>query len=149
MRHYSGSLSHPCFGAEEIPIAVTLFNATEGQWKANDQSEEITVMRDGKHILISDKAGLTALEGHEVVGGMLIGVVVQNGVEGGQFRLKPSAKPKTRTVVTRTSVHRRWQVNQVPVIWRSLGSVSLPANMAGPAQGDVSARGRAPARLLN
>jgi hypothetical protein len=115
-RHYTGAFSHPCFGKNDIPIEVTLYGAARGgQWKCMNQIEEVAVQRHGKDILIADLLGATAFEGKEVVGGMLIGTVVQNGEHGGKFVLHPCTKSPTGTAfVMRTCVQKQ-QVH-IPVI---------------------------------
>jgi len=73
--HYSGVFSHPSFGPDEISIEVTLDGSCKGWWKALEQREEITVIRNGKSIVLVDRSSTTTFDGHEVVGGMLVDIV--------------------------------------------------------------------------
>lgn len=134
VRHYSGAFSHPSFGPDEIPIEVTLYGSTGGMWTTMDQGEEINVQRDGKNIVMTDKSGTTTMDGHEVVGGMVIGAVIQNGEVGGRFRLQPCPKSRMRTaVVTRTCVQRQLHIPLV-TRWRAVGTpAKLSVQYAGEA----------------
>jgi len=141
-RYYTGVFSHPCFGHNDIPIEVTLYSSSQGgQWKCMNQVEEVAVQRDGKNILIADMLGATAFDGKEVVGGMLIGTVVQNGEHGGKFRLQPCTKPPVGTaVVMRTCVQK--QQLHIPVItevtrWRAIG---VPAKVSLQSKSEVGWR---------
>lgn len=129
MRCYTGAFSHPCLGPDEIPLEVTIYNSCDGWWKAIDKSEDITVQRDGKNVIIADKAGATKLDGHEVVGGILIGAVVQNGEGGGKFRLQPCKKVLKRTCIQRPLI-------QMPMVtrWRAVG---IPPKIAVQPSGEV------------
>lgn len=136
-RHYTGVFSHPYFGPEEIRIEFTLRSPTEGQWKAMDQAEDVTVRRNGKSVLISDKAGVTVLDGHESVGGMFVGVVVQNGVRGGRFRLQPCSKSRVLLKSSKACFQRPVKMEIPAMIWRSVG---IPAKMSVQSTGESSWR---------
>lgn len=125
-QNYSGAFSHPRFGPDEIQIEITLHKVNKGHWKCLDQCEEISVQREGKSIVLSGSDGVTVFDGHEVVGGMLIGAVIQNGEAGGHFHLSPKSRVRTSLVRT-TSIQRRVQVTQVPVVWRAVG---IPTKLA-------------------
>lgn len=133
-QQYTGTFTHPWFGPDEIPIQVTLQSPFVGAWSTGDQDEQITVQREGRNIVMTDEAGQTTLDGHEVLGGMLIGVVVQDGVSGGRFRLKPCEKLKN--VPERTSI--KWRVHvpeerrvQAPVISRWCAVSKAPVQVIG------------------
>jgi CRP-like cAMP-binding protein len=89
---YRGSFCHPVFGTDEIPIEVSLLTATQGRWTAEEQTEEITVLREGKNILLAESTGQTQLDGHEEAKGALVGVVIQAGERGGWFQLQPCSQ---------------------------------------------------------
>jgi len=136
VRHYTGSFTHPWFGPDDIPIEVTFLSQTDGLWCLMGRSEQISVQREGKIILMTDKAGTTTFDGHEVVGGMLIGTVTQDGEAGGRFRLQPGQKRQARvSLVKRTCTQRSVLVPvSVPLVtrvthssgWRSVG---VPAKL--------------------
>lgn len=140
VRHYTGAFSHPCFGPDEIPIEVALYSSSEGQWKAVDQVEQITVQRDGKSVVMTDSIGATTLDGQEVVGGILIGVVIQHGEPGGRFRLRPCSKQRVHraTLLKRTCIQRH--VTQIPVVTRQWRAVGVPAKMAMQSAGEMGWR---------
>jgi hypothetical protein len=139
VRHYTGVFSHPSFGPDEIGLKVTLHNSTEGQWESNEQVEDITVHWEGKSIMISDQAGVMTLDGHEAVGGMLVGIVCQNGVRDGRFRLVPSKShvPVTVPASKRNSYQRDVLVPEGPQIWRSVG---ITTKMAVQSSGEIGWR---------
>lgn len=122
VRHYSGVFSHPSFGPDELSIEVTLDGSCKGWWKALDQREEITVVRNGKSIVLVDRSSTTTFDGHEVVGGMLVGTVFQRGEPGGRFRLQPCNKSRVRTAsLTRTIIKRSVQIPMVSRTWCAVG----------------------------
>jgi len=132
-RFYTGALCHPSFGSDEHPVEITLYaGAARGHWKAMEQVEEVVVKNEGKNVKISDKGGTTVLDGSEVIGGMLVGIVVQNGIAGGRFWLLPSSK--RTTFLKTTSLHRHMQITQLPV-WRSVG---MPVKMTLQPKGDAA-----------
>lgn len=131
--HYAGAFSHACFGSDDVALEVTLHNSSEGHWKVLGQVDEITVQRDGKNIVISDKAGSTTLEGHEVIGGILIGVVSHDGVAGGKFHLQPFRKPRCHT----TLVKRTSYIPLVVPVWPAAG---IPAVVSVQSNSEVSWR---------
>jgi len=100
-----------------------------------NQNEQISVLRQGKKIVMSDKAGATILDGQEVLGGTLIGSVVQNGVAGGRFWLQPCAKPQVLVApLKRTCIQRHVQVVPVVARWCAVGiPVGFAAHSAGEA----------------
>jgi len=120
VQHYTGVITHPLYGSEEIPIDVTLLSRSEGLWNAVHQNEQISVKWDAKHILMSDKTGATTLDGQEVLGGMLIGAVTQNGMPGGRFRLNPCPKLQVcHALLKRTCIRRAVQMVPAAVVSRS------------------------------
>lgn len=129
VHHYTGGFTHPSFGRAEIPIKVTLLTSSRGHWNTLGQSERITVQRDGKKIHLSDEQGLTSFDGHEIIGGILIGSVSQHGVPGGEFQLQPCKSPPTRPAVHQTCIHNHVHVPVVPR-WCAVGIPLVPA--AGP-----------------
>jgi len=140
VQHYTGTLSHPAFGSDEISIEVTLHGSCTGKWKALDQSQEITVQRDGKRISLTDKLGSTTLDGRESIGGMLIGVVIQQGLAGGRFRLRPCRA----ALLKKRSIQTHVQVPVVPVTetvtrthWRAVG---IPKRVEVQSTGEVAWR---------
>jgi len=132
VQDYMGAFTHPSFGHADIPIVVTLLTTSEGNWSTLGQSERITVQRDGKTIRLKDERCATTFDGHEIIGGTLIGTVSQNGVPGGQFQLQPCKAPLPRTksplarpaLVKRTCIHKH---AQVPVVtrWCAVGIPSM------------------------
>jgi len=131
VQHYTGVLTHPLYGSEEITIDVTLLTRSEGLWNAVHQNEQISVKWDAKHVRMSDKAGATTLDGQEVLGGMLIGVVTQNGMSGGRFRLKPCPKLQVRhALLKRTCLHREVQMVPVPAVVSRWQAVAVPKKLA-------------------
>lgn len=141
VRHYTGTITHPFFGPDDIPIEVSILSQTDGLWSTMGQTEQISVQREGKIIVMTDRAGMTTLDGHEVVGGMLIGTVTQDGEAGGRFRLQPGQKRQARTtLVKRTCTQRSVLVPvSVPVVtrvgWRSVG---VPAKLTVQSVGENS-----------
>jgi len=127
VQHYTGGFTHPSFGLAEIPIKVTLLTSSYGHWNTLGQSERITVQRDGKKLHLSDEQGATAFDGHEIIGGILIGSVSQSGVPGGEFQLQPCKSPPARpAVVHQTCIHKHVHVPVVPR-WCAVGIPLIPA----------------------
>jgi hypothetical protein len=89
-RIYTGSISHPDLGKEAIPIRVVLYTPTQGKWTAYDQTDHITVVCEGDQIRLMDST--TELEGQDVGGGAIRGVVIQAGSRGGEFDLQIEAE---------------------------------------------------------
>jgi hypothetical protein len=145
IRHYTGTFNHPWFGPDDIPIEVSILSQTDGLWSTMGQTEQISVQCEGKTIVMTDRAGMTTFDGHEVVGGMVIGTVMQDGEAGGRFRLQPGQKRQARvSLVKRTCTQRSVLVPvSVPVVtrvthssgWRSVG---VPAKLTVQSVGDNS-----------
>jgi hypothetical protein len=129
-RHYTGGFSHPSFGPEEILIDVTIDdNSCQGVWKAMDQVQDISVNRVGGSIVLADFARTTVLDGREVVGGMLVGTVIQNGERAGRFWLKPCLKSRVQTTLLKTCIQRHVQM-PVAARWRAVGVPKIPLRSA-------------------
>jgi len=86
---YQGTFTHPTFGPDEIPIEVSFSLDGHGQWVAEGQTECITVQREGSKVIMAETTGTTQLDGQEMGDGMLLGAVIQDGVRGGGFQLRP------------------------------------------------------------
>merc|ERR1712070_356328 len=95
-------------------------------------SEEIIVVRNGKSIVMVDKASTTTFDGHEVVGGMLVGSVMQCGEPGGRFRLQPCNKSRVNTaLLQRTCIKRSVQI---PVVIPTWCAVNVPTKLPASCQ---------------
>jgi len=90
---YAGTFSHPEFGNREMPITVQLYNAKEGQWTAEGQTEAISVLYQGDNFMMAETSGMTKLAGQELPDGSLKGVVIQEGRKGGTFLLNRTQAP--------------------------------------------------------
>jgi len=106
---FTGHFSHPDFG-ELLPVEVSLHTSTRGTWTIQEQIEPISVKFENDRLVFFEKDGPTQFEGTiDAERGMFKGVVIQEGVRGGYFRLQachmfPRVKAGTRRNMTNHSV---------------------------------------------
>lgn len=94
---YVGWFTHPAFSNEDIQISIDVNHAGSGQWTAVSkrwrQTEEVFMSDQGKAVVFSSKDGRTQLTGRFVEPDVIEGVVVQNGLQGGHFKVTRSIQP--------------------------------------------------------
>jgi len=84
-RSHQGYFRHPAFGGNRCNINVAMGEST---WTTLGQTEPITIVWDGSFVTLGDSR--TIFKGTRDDAGTILGYVIQDGVEGGVFELKPS-----------------------------------------------------------
>lgn len=97
--HFQGSFVHAAFGADRVSIEATFHSRTAGCWTAEDQTDVIDIAWHGVSVYMSERSGATQFDGKlDPHSGCISGEVVQDGIRGGSFELRPIPCDETHFV---------------------------------------------------